>query len=313
MKDSPVRLFPIFKERVWGGHRLEEFNYSLSSNKTGEAWLLCDHIEGKNLPALSEEFLGKNMISSKTGRLSLLIKLLDSNEDLSIQVHPSNDYKKLKDTELGKAEVWYVVDACPDAHIVYGLAEGVSLELLTSSIKNDTILSKVRKLSVKKGDVIYIPPGTVHALCAGVVVLEVQQNSDTTFRLFDYNRIGLDGKPRDLHIEQSLEVINFNDNSLDIKAPLQKRGSNWSLVERNEYFTVEICSKSKSISSMIYTEAIQDSCTFILCLDGDGYLCWSNGVKYKLKKGDCFLVPAGKHFYYFTGDNNFQILRSYIE
>src|SRR5690606_2922433 len=140
----------------------------------------------------------------------LLIKLLDCNDDLSVQVHPTDDYEKLPEGELGKTEMWYILSAKPDAKIIYGLRDQVTKEQLARALNGNYVMDMLQEVPVKAGDAFYIPAGTVHALCSGVVVAEIQQNSDTTYRLYDYNRPGFDGKLRELHIGDSLAVIAYD-------------------------------------------------------------------------------------------------------
>lgn len=305
---KPIRLNPIFKERVWGGTELSKFGYSLPSEYIGEAWLFCDHKEGKNIPSLDLSYMGEKALSSKTGRSNILIKLLNAREDLSIQVHPSNDYIKLDKDELGKAEVWYILSAEKDAKIVYGLKNTCSIESLTDAIENDKILLELNEIPVESGDIVYIPPGTVHALCKGLVVIEIQQNSDTTFRLFDYNRLGLDGKPRDLHIEQSLEVIDFNQKNLKIKKSKVDPATGWGLVESNSFFIAE----EAVVLDRLNISSIKDCFTFFFCVDGKGLLVWED-EEFSVKTGDCFIIPASNKSYSFIVESKSHIIRSYIK
>ena len=221
----PLTFHPLFKERVWGGRNLARLYHKPLPPDVpiGEAWEISDRpgdvsvvangpLAGKDLHWLvethSEELLG----SAKTlhGRFPLLIKILDAQEVLSVQVHPPAS----KALALGgepKTEMWYIADAAPDAVLYAGLNRGTTRTEFERRLKAGTVADCIHRLKVRAGDALFLPSGRVHALGAGLVIFEIQQNSDTTYRVFDWNRVGLDGKPRDLHLEQSLASIDFDD------------------------------------------------------------------------------------------------------
>ncbi|MEI7728947.1 MAG: type I phosphomannose isomerase catalytic subunit [Verrucomicrobiota bacterium] len=221
----PLTFHPIFKERVWGGRKLEQLYHKALPNGVpiGESWEISDRpgdasviangpFAGKDLRWLMEQHeravLGK--AASYGGRFPLLIKILDAQQVLSLQVHPPAARAK----ELGgepKTEMWYFTDCGPDAVIYAGLKTGVTRAEFERRTKDGTVADCFHRLPVKPGDTMFLPSGRVHALGAGAVMFEIQQNSDTTYRVFDWNRVGLDGKPRALHIAESLASIDFND------------------------------------------------------------------------------------------------------
>lgn len=221
----PLTFKPIFKERVWGGRRIESlFSKALpASVPIGESWEISDRpddaseiangpLAGRSLRWLMEnhasEVLGESRSDVKA--FPLLVKILDCTDKLSLQVHPPEGKAK----ELGgepKTEMWCFVDAAPDADIFVGLKRGVTREEFERKTRDGSVAECFHRISVRAGDVMFLPSGRVHALGAGGVVFEIQQNSDTTYRVFDWNRTGLDGRRRDLHIEQSLASIDFND------------------------------------------------------------------------------------------------------
>jgi mannose-6-phosphate isomerase len=221
----PFAFRPIFKERVWGGRELERLYHKPlpPSVPIGESWEISDRpgdvsvitngpLAGKDLRWLMEnhsaDLLGE--ATQQGGRFPLLIKILDAQDKLSLQVHPP----PAKAAELGgepKTEMWYVAEAAPGAELYIGLKRGVTCAEFEQSIKAGTVAECFHRVSVRTGDAMFLPSGRLHALGAGLLIFEVQQNSDTTYRVFDWNRLGLDGKPRELHIPQSLASIDFND------------------------------------------------------------------------------------------------------
>ena len=221
----PLTFQPIFKERVWGGRRLEQlYGKALPADvPIGEAWEIADRPEatsviangplaGQDLRWLMEnhpaEMLGPAY--SAVGRFPLLIKLLDAREKLSLQVHPPAAVAAALGGEP-KTELWYIADAAPGAELYVGLRQGVVRADFERCIQDGSVADCFHRIPVAVGDVMFLPSGRVHAIGAGLVIFEIQQNSDTTYRVFDWNRVGLDGKPRELHIPQSLASIDFND------------------------------------------------------------------------------------------------------
>lgn len=221
----PLKFRPIFKERVWGGRNLERLYQKKLPEKTlvGESWEVTDRPEGiseiengplagKTLRWLMENHREALLGPAKesTERFPLLIKILDAQETLSLQVHPPVKVAAQLGGEA-KTEMWYIADATPDADLYVGLKKGVTRQTFESAIAAGTVAECVHRIPVKAGDVMFLPSGRLHAIGAGNVIFEIQQNSDTTYRVFDWNRMGIDGKPRDLHVSQSLASIDFLD------------------------------------------------------------------------------------------------------
>lgn len=322
IKPYPLQFLPEMKERVWGGRALEQFGLALPDGPIGEGWMIGDHPNGTTKVMNGElaglgldevraqygaQFFGSKGHSQEGGRFPLLIKLLDCNDDLSVQVHPDNDYDRLPAGELGKTEMWYILDAKPGAKIIYGMKPGITRDGFADAIQEGLILDCLQEVDVKPGDSFYIPAGTVHALCAGVLAAEIQQNSDTTYRLYDYNRPGLDGKPRELHIEDSLNVIAY-DGSGASRMTTELAGSNeWLTIAQSPYFKVE----KGAVDGEWPLHTTPDSFVILVVCEGSGSLGWpdSDG-SIPVKPGDCFLLPASLGSYSLEG--SFTVLRSYL-
>jgi mannose-6-phosphate isomerase len=238
----PFIFQPIFKERIWGGRELERlYAKKLPAGKTiGEAWEISDRpgdasviangpLAGKNLRWLMEnhaaEILGRANPAAE-GRFPLLCKILDAREKLSLQVHPPAD----KANELHgepKTEMWFIADAAPEASLYAGLRPGVTRAEFERKIADGSVAGCFQRLPVRAGDAMFLPSGRVHAIGEGLVIFEIQQNSDTTYRVFDWNRVGLDGRPRELHLAQSLASIDFKDFQPKLVATQWERGPNF--------------------------------------------------------------------------------------
>ncbi|QAY66712.1 type I phosphomannose isomerase catalytic subunit [Paenibacillus protaetiae] len=316
----PLQFKPEMKERVWGGRALEKFDLELPEGAIGEGWMIGDHpngttkvtngeLAGKGLDYIREqygrEWFGSNGFSEKNGRFPLLIKLLDCNDDLSIQVHPTDDYDRLPAGELGKTEMWYILDAKPDAKIIYGLRDKVDRSAMETAIREGRIMDTLQEVPVKAGDAFYIPAGTVHALCAGVVVAEIQQNSDTTYRLYDYNRPGLDGKLRELHIEDSLNVIAYDGAGATRMTSTETAPGEWLTIASSPYFVVE----KGVVAAPWKLETSPESFAILVIAEGSGTIAWEGGEK-PVKNGECYLLPANLGAYKLDGQMT--VLRSVV-
>lgn len=287
----PIKCKPIYKECIWGGTNLKTvFAREFSGTHIGESWDLSSHVNGtsvvsngylagKSLNELlvenGEEILGKKF--AHENQFPLLVKIIDANDDLSIQVHPSDDNACGMEGEAGKEEAWYVVSAKENAQIVYGLSKDITKDQFIKAVNNNTIREVVRKVPVKAGDMIFVPAGTVHALLDGVMVYEIQQNSDTTYRIYDYDRVGTDGKPRALHITKALEAINFEKQLSDVFT---------SHHISCPYFSVE-----KLIVTGEQHEQTAGQFIVYCVIAGDGEIHYQE-KKESLNLGETILVPA---------------------
>ena len=305
---KPIKLVPEFKEIIWGGNKLKtEYNKKSNLKNIAESWELTVRPDGMNKIAGGEfdgitlsEYIEKNgfgVVTNKAmDRFPLLIKFIDAEDNLSIQVHPDDEYAMKKANSLGKTEMWYIIDAEPNAKLVYGLKSGCTTDSLRDAIQNGTVEKQLNFVNVKKGDVFFIPSGLVHAIGAGILLAEIQQNSNITYRVYDYNRLGKDGKPRELHVEDALNVIvNRTDEEIE-KIRFSTNAKNDNLLASCEFFNVEkfFIQKEKQFS----TNA--ESFNSVLCLDGDGEIHY-NEESFHISKGDSYFIPAGIGTYTITG------------
>lgn len=317
---EPIKFSPDFKERVWGGRNLARYGFDLPEGRIGEAWAIADHPNGASRVAdgplagltladlrgrFGPELFGTAYRSRPDGRFPLLIKWLDCEDDLSVQVHPDDRYERLTPGEWGKTEMWYVLDAKPCARIVYGLKPGVGRAELERLVAENRVEEALLSTTVKPGDTFYIPAGTVHALCAGVLVAEIQQNSDTTYRLYDYGRLGLDGKPRELHVEDSLNVIRYGESGVYRPAAEASpaRPNEWLNLATSPYFVTD-----KAVVDGEWTSATSPHSFAILMIgEGEGVLRWDGGER-RVRPGECYLLPASLGEYALAG--RLTVLRS---
>lgn len=316
----PFLFQPRFKERVWGGRNLERlYNKQLPTGKTiGESWEITDRpgdvsviangpLAGKDLRWLMEHHASPLLGSARSlnGRFPLLIKLLDAQEKLSLQVHPPAH----KAAELGgepKTEMWYVAHAKPGSELYVGLKRGFTRANFEEKIHEGTVADCFHRIPVGEGAAMFLPSGRVHAIGAGLVLFEIQQNSDTTYRVFDWNRVGLDGKPRELHIQQSLTSIDFNDVEPElVRSRLKLSGELLirSLVH-DPLFTVEECSASAGVSLPLAEGQME----IIACLQGRLSVVFKHD-RTILAAGQFCLVPASCHGVMLRADADAGFLR----
>lgn len=296
---KPLFLKPVFKERIWGGTALkDEFGYDIPTDHTGECWAISAHPNGpsiiKNGPfagmALDElwrehpELFG----NPKEEVFPLLTKILDANMDLSVQVHPDDAYAMVNENgELGKTECWYIIDCKEDADMIFG-HNAQSREELVAMIEKGEWNDLLRRVKIKPGDFFYVPSGTIHALCEGTLVLETQQSSDTTYRVYDYDRRDAEGNLRDLHLDKAIEVTTVPHQNAITTPKVEGLGNaKITTFVKSEFFSVykwEITGQT--------TISFNDKYLLISVIKGEGTLI-HNGERYPLNKGAHFIVPVG--------------------
>ena len=302
----PFIFQPAFKDRVWGGRELERL-YSKNipaGQPIGESWEISDRpgdasviangpLAGKNLRWLMENHAAEILGTAKPtpeGRFPLLCKILDARDRLSLQVHPpAGKARELKGEP--KTEMWYITDAAPDACLYVGLKPGVTRAEFQKKIADGSVADCFQRIAVRAGDAMFLPSGRVHAIGAGLVIFEIQQNSDTTYRVFDWNRMGLDGKPRELHIAESLASIDFNDFEPKLVAPKFESGPNFKFrrLVQDPLFNVQEMHIESATSILLGKERMR----IIALVNGTATIAsGSSNSGVELKPGQFCLIPA---------------------
>ena len=302
MRIYPLKLMPIVKNAIWGGKQLSEsFDIGVPGSFGAEAWMLSLRQDGQDVNIIENGCCSGMSLSDYTaavgsdavygkGVFPLLIKLIDAADRLSVQVHPDDAYAAANGLGFGKTEMWYVLHAEPGASLVSGVAPGVTAAEIIKAAKDGTCEELLNVVPVKPGDCFFIPAGLVHAIGAGIVVAEIQQNSNTTFRLYDYDRTDKNGNKRELHTERAAEVIKtaFDLNGVTLnKLQSAERGTTCKTLCSCGYFTAQ----SLSIEAGSAASLAKDGhMLHVMCVSGRGYLEFGN-VKYLIRKGDSYLLP----------------------
>ncbi len=315
---EPMLLKPVGKDYLWGGLRLKtEYGKKMGMVPLAETWECSTHPDGMSTVVNGEfagwtlrEVLGRHpeyLGTKAQGELPILVKFIDAEKDLSVQVHPGDEYARTFERQNGKTEMWYVLDAKPGASLICGFAHDMTRELLKEAIENKELDKQLQKVDVHKGDVFFIPAGTVHAIGAGALVAEIQESSNVTYRVYDYDRTDKDGKRRELHFDKAMEVLNLKS-GVDVRQkPRMVRyypGCSRELLCRCQYFDTERIQISMAFSFSV----LENSFQVLLCLEGEGQLeiggqgeadegrGQGEGAKkadaLHFGKGDCVFLPA---------------------
>lgn len=320
----PLKFKKVFKEKIWGGRKLETLlSMELPLEKNiGESWEVASHkngmsiveegeFSGKPLDFLLKEYkeklVGEKVYEKFQDNFPLLIKYLDVNDRLSVQVHPSDEYALRIEGEFGKSESWYIIDASSDAKLIMGLSEGITRDKFQEKVKNKDFSDLFNIISVKKGDFINVNPGLVHASLEGwVLICETQQNSDTTYRIYDFDRL-VDGHLRPLHLEKASEVIAFGEKSQisteEGRVNIIAKGASIQELVRGEYFSID---KIKIMGT--YSDKVHNTFTVLSILEGNGKIIHKE-KEYQFKKGDSYFIPANLEI---TLVGQGELLKSYI-
>lgn len=303
MSIHPLKFYPILKERLWGGTKLEEVLHKpIISQNTGESWELSavsgdvsvvsnGTLINTSLSSLMDKFpealLGKGVVERFGKKFPILIKFIDAKQDLSIQLHPNDELAKKRHDSFGKTEMWYVMDADPGAELIVGFNKNVTKEEYTKSLEEDTLLELLNYESVKEGDTYFINTGKVHAIGAGVLLAEIQQTSDVTYRVFDFNRTDKNGNLRELHTEMALDAIDYKKRE-DFKVVYNTSSDTSNNMVDSPYFKTNFLNLTKDFEQ---DTAKRDSFTIYMCVGGTGLIETNEGSE-KIRKGETVLVPA---------------------
>jgi len=293
------RLLPFCKDYLWGGERLrQDFEIVSDLKPLAEAWILSCHPDGSSvfadgsyagvsLPKYIQQ-VGRQVLGTRCAQFKdfpLMVKLIDARQPTSIQVHPPDQYALSYEGQSGKTEMWVILHAEPGAYLYYGLNRTISRDELVQRINDGSLIEVLRKMYVKSGDTIFIPAGTIHAIGAGLTVAEIQQNSNVTYRIFDYGRVGKNGMPRDLHVEQALSIATLEGTKTINFSPH---------LGLCRYFTVD------RINAPLQGLLGSETFLFILTISGGGML-YCGKEQHILRPGSSFFLPAGSGYYWVEG------------
>lgn len=289
-------LKPVFKDRIWGGDALKSFNYDIPNHHTGECWAISAHANGPNT-IINEPYQGESLEEVWTNHpelfndnsnksFPLLTKVLDANQKLSVQVHPDDNYALEHEGEYGKTECWYILEASEDAEIIYGV-NAKTQEELHQMIDNKDFERLFNHIPVKPGEFYYVPAGTVHAIGENIMILETQQSSDTTYRIYDYNRRDNQGNLRELHLEQSKQVIDLSPHKVNAE-PVTEIKDNQKVIQfvSNEFFSVY----KWEIDGKLRYQKPHPYC-LVTVIEGEGHVM-INQQDHSITKGTSFILTT---------------------
>ncbi|MCP2029132.1 mannose-6-phosphate isomerase [Flavobacterium sp. HSC-32F16] len=315
----PLQFEPILKERIWGGEKLKTLlNKPITSKITGESWELSTvegdvstvangELKGNSLMDLinetPNEILGTRVYERFGKQFPLLFKYLDAREDLSIQVHPNDKLAKERHNSFGKTEMWYVMQADTDSRIIVGFKENSSKEEYVKHLNDNTLVSILDDVKAKAGDVFFLETGTVHAIGAGLVVAEIQQTSDITYRLYDFDRVDAQGNKRELHVDLALDAINYN--KVDTQKKYDSKANTSNVVVDCPYFTTNFI----PLENKVEVSKSAETFTVYMCIEGSFEIEY-DGFKHTYIKGDTVLLPAAINAFVLNGKAS--ILEIYI-
>lgn len=321
---EPLKFEPIFKTIVWGGEKIAPYKGIETDQKhIGESWELSGvagnesivaegTYKGRSIADLVKEFkgelIGQHVYENTGDEFPLLIKFIDALTDLSIQVHPNDELAAVRHNgSKGKTEMWYVVAAEPGAHLLTGLTKEITPEEYAAKVADGTITDVLARYDVHPGDVFFLPAGRIHAICGGCFIAEIQQTSNITYRIYDYGRLGLDGKPREVHTELAKDAIDYTVYK-DYRTNYEPLQDEEIEVVSCKYFTTSIYDLTMPFAKDL--SAI-DSFMVVMCLSGSGSM-EVDGVEVSLNQGETVLIPAAADDVCFVPDGSMKVLTSYI-
>ncbi len=305
MKLYPFLFQPNLHEVVWGGSRLCSYKrLPNSATPIGESWevsavpsspsiIANGEFAGRDLISVineaPEDILGQAVNERYHGQLPLLVKFIDAQKDLSIQVHPNDEMAQREHGKMGKSEMWYIIDAKPGSYLYAGFKQEITPEAYKKHVADGTITEVLARHEVKTGDVFYLPAGRVHAIGAGILLAEVQQSSDVTYRIFDYNRPGMDGKPRELHTELAAQALDYHVES-EYRTLYSENINRANLIVDSPYFSVRVTETPEIFHRNLLK---YDSFVITMCIEGDCHIrLRATGEELLLREGNSVLIPA---------------------
>ena len=316
----PLKFKPVYKDYIWGGRNFEKLGKQLPEGIVAESWEVSCHKNGTSIIANGEfegitlpnliRLLGRDLIGTELPekdlqKFPLLVKFIDADKNLSVQVHPDDSYARTNENgEYGKNEMWYIIAAKPGAKLVYDLRSGITREAFAQAVKDNKVEDCLKSMEVFPGDAINIPSGLIHAIGQGIMLAEVQQNSDTTYRVYDYGRTD-----RPIHIEKALDVIDFNSEGRKEKYEGLEldlgNGSSKKHIIASNYFSVEVY----NIDGNVTENATGEKFYIYTVFEGSGSLTWDTG-SLDIRAGESFLIPAALGKYALTG--RLKALKCYV-
>lgn len=319
----PLKFSPNLKDKIWGGKRLKQlFGKNDTTGKLGESWELSGvdgdesvvangFLAGNNITELIEVYMGElvgDRVYDEYGlTFPLLFKLIDANEKLSIQVHPDDEVAEERHQSFGKTEMWYVVDSEPGGELIIGFAKDCDRDTYLDALENNQVEDLLQHVPVKQGDVFFIPAGVVHAIGKAVVIAEIQQSSDITYRIYDYNRVDDHGNERELHTEQALDVINF-EACVNPKTSYKPLLNEITSLVTCDYFNTNLIEFDKALTRNF---AQLDSFVVYMCLAGS-FVVETDGDPVSVKAGETVLIPASIIQIGLTPEANCRVLEVYV-
>lgn len=319
----PLKFKPILKSIIWGGNDICKFKNIPQQDGIGESWEISSvkgdisviangTLENKNLEDVitqyKEQLVGKKNYEKFGSTFPLLIKFIDARDNLSIQVHPDDKLAKERHNSFGKTEMWYVIDATKDAFLYSGFSKQITPDEYVKSVEDNTFVDSLQKHDIKKGDVFFLPAGRVHAIGAGTFIAEIQQTSNITYRIYDYNRVGADGKSRELHTELAKDAIDYKvyDN---YKTSYTTHKDEPVLLESCEYFTTNLLDLDKDLNRD-YSKI--DSFIIYICMGGECVITDDKGNELSIKQGETILIPANTESVQITPKGSVLLLETYV-
>jgi mannose-6-phosphate isomerase len=321
----PIKFTPILKERIWGGEKLKKnFNKKANSNNIGESWEISGvngdisivsngALKGQSLQEIlsqyKDELVGKSVYKKFGNSFPLLIKFIDAKEALSIQVHPNDALAKKRHNSFGKTEMWYIMAAEPSSNLIVGFNKNVSKDLYKKHLENKSLLDIMNQEQVKKGDTYFIPTGRIHAIGAGVLLAEIQQTSDITYRVYDWDRVDDSGASRELHTELALDAIDYNAQK-EYATTYNTEVNKSSPMVSCDYFTTKILIVNGEVQ---VNNRDKDSFIIYMCVEGEVSILYDEFKGEKLLKGETVFIPACLNDYKIISYENSELLEVSIK